>query len=353
VDVPAFIRENVGMNPRSRLSLFAISVSCLFFAVNLFAHAYQTAAKSNYDPPANLVRTDFPDWPYPKGVHEAAKPDDGELFRIPGSSKSYTDTQINESTSTVDWFPELHPAPPAPVILGKSGAYKACGQCHLIDGRGKPDTADLRGLPVAYILQQFADMKDDKRHASVPHASLADMIPIAKVIEPAEAKIAAEYFQSVAAARGTRVIETDTVPVTHPGPHNVQLVDASGAKEPIGARIIEVPEDVRRTMLRDATSGFVAYVPNGSVKRGELLAKTGDAGRTLPCATCHGEGLKGNGDMFPPLAGRSPTATARQLYDFKSGTRDGRNAAAMKPVVARLTDQDIVDLTAYIASLQP
>ena len=57
--------------------------------------------------------------------------------------------------------------------------------------------------------------------------------------------------------------------------------------------------------------------------------------------------------MYPPLAGRSATATARQLYDFKSGTRDGRNAAAMKPVVANLTDQDIVDLTAYIASLEP
>ncbi len=106
-------------------------------------------------------------------------------------------------------------------------------------------------------------------------------------------------------------------------------------------------------MLRDSTSGFIAYVPTGSVKRGELLAKTGDAGRTLPCSTCHGDGLKGNGDMFPPLAGRSAAATARQLYDFKSGTRDGRNAIAMKPVVARLTDQDIVDLTAYIASLQP
>jgi cytochrome c553 len=59
------------------------------------------------------------------------------------------------------------------------------------------------------------------------------------------------------------------------------------------------------------------------------------------------------GDLFPPLAGHSPSATARQLYDFKSGARDGRNALAMKPVVAKLTDRDIVDLTAYIVSLQP
>jgi cytochrome c553 len=196
-------------------------------------------------------------------------------------------------------------------------------------------------------------MKDGKRHGSVPQATIKDMIPIAKAIDEADATLAADYFHSIPATRGIRVIETNTVPVTHPGPHGVQLVDASGAKEPIGIRIIEVPEDAQRTLLRDATSGFVAYVPKGSIKRGELLAKTGDAGRTLPCAACHGAGLNGMLDLFPPLAGRSPSATARQLYDFKSGARDGRNALAMKPVVANLTDRDIVDLTAYIASLQP
>ena len=341
------------MNPRSLLSLCAILAGSLLLTVSRLAQDYQTATKPTCDPPANLARADYPDWPYPKGVHESSKPDDGQLFHIPGSTKSYTDTQINGSTSTVDWFPELHPAPPAPVISGKIGAYNACGQCHLINGRGKPDTADLQGLPVTYFLQQLADMKNDKRRGSVLHASITDMIPIAKAIDEADAKLAADYFHSLPAVKSTRIIETDTVPVTRPGPHNVQLVDTSGTKEPIGTRIIEVPEDLERTLLRDATSGFVAYVPNGSIERGERLAKTGNAGRTLPCGSCHGEGLKGMGDMFPPLAGRSPTATARQLYDFKSGTRDGRNAAAMKSVVANLTDQDIVDLTAYIASLQP
>src|SRR6476660_5713349 len=251
------------MNARALLSLCAISASCL--VATHVSQAYQTAATPTY-----------PDWPWPKGASEPQKPDDGQLFRIPGSTKSYTDTQINRSTSTVDWFPELHPAPPAPVISGKKGAYNACGQCHLIDGRGKPDTADLRGLPVAYFLQQLADMKDGKRRGSVAHATVNDMIPVAKAIDAEDAKLAGEYFCSVPAVRSARVIETDTVPVTHPGPHNVQLVDATGAKEPIGIRIIEVPEDVNRTMLRDATSGFIAYVPNGRIKRGEMLEKTGD-----------------------------------------------------------------------------
>ena len=341
-----------GINQRLLLLLCCISAIWISLTAGHPADARQEATKPN-DVPAANVATAIPDWPYPKGAHEPAKPDDGKLFHIPGSTKGYTDTQINGSTSTVDWFPDLHPAPPAPVISGKDGAYKACGQCHLIDGRGKPDTADLQALPVAYFLQQLADMKGDKRHGSVAHATVNDMIPVAKALDETDAKLAADYFHSIPARQSTRIVESDTVPVTHPGPHNVQLVDASGAKEPIGTRIIELPEDVERTMLRDATSGFVAYVPRGSIKRGEQLAKTGNAGKTLPCTTCHGQDLKGVGDMFPPLAGRSPTATARQLYDFKSGARDGLNAPIMKPVVTHLTDQDIVDLTAYIASLQP
>jgi cytochrome c553 len=314
--------------------------------------ATQRPQRPNFDPPGNLVRTDFPDWPYPKGARVPKKPDDGTLLHVPGSSQAFTDTQINGSTSTIDWFPDAHPATPPPVISGKTGSYNACGECHLIDGRGKPDTADLRGLSVAYILQQLEDMKNDHRHASVAHAPITSMIPIAKTIGDDDAKLAAEYFNSVKPAVTTRIVETDTVPVTHPGPHSVQVVDPSGAKEPIGTRIIEVPENVDLTLLRDPNSGFVAYVPTGSVKRGETLATTGNAGKTIPCATCHGQGLRGMGDI-PRLAGHSPTATARELYDFKSGTRDGKNAAMMKPIVANLTDADIVDLTAYIGSLQP
>jgi cytochrome c553 len=311
------------------------------------------ASKPNYDPPVNLVRGDFPAWPYPHSARVPKKEDDGKPLHVPGSSKAFTETEINGSTSTIDWFPDSHPKPPAPVVSGKAGSYRACGECHLIDGRGKPDTADLQSLPVGYFLQQLDDMKNDRRHGSVLHATITSMIPAAKAIGDDDAKLAAEYFNSIPPARTTRVVETDTVPVTHPGPHALQAVDPSGAREPIGTRIIEVPEDIDRSLLRDPTSGFVAYVPIGSIKEGEALAKTGGDGRTMVCMTCHGPALKGMGAMSPPLAGHSPSSTARQLYDFKSGTRDGKNAAAMRPVVAKLSDEDIVNLTAYIASLQP
>jgi cytochrome c553 len=39
------------------------------------------------------------------------------------------------------------------------------------------------------------------------------------------------------------------------------------------------------------------------------------------------------------------------LYDFQQGTRHGAMAIAMRPVAAKLTAADIVNLTAYAASL--
>ena len=342
------------MHPGRPFVLFGAASVVAILSGSFVVHAYQAVTpKPNYDPPENLVRTDFPSWPYPRGIHDTRK-DDGTLFHLPGSTQGFTLTQINSSNPTIDWFPDQHPTPPPPVIAGRTGAYGACGQCHLIDGSGKPDTADLRGLAVSYIVQQIVDMTNDNRHASIPHAPLAEMVAVSKGMSLDEARQAAEYFHSITPVKRLRIVETDTVPVTHPGPHAVQMVDPSGATEPIGIRIIEVPEDVARTELRDPSSGFVAYVPKGSILRGEALAKTGGDGKTLRCATCHGDGLKkGMTDAFPDIAGRSPTAIARQIYDFKSGTRDGKNSITMKPVVMKLTDEDIVDLSAYVSSLQP
>ena len=70
------------------------------------------------------------------------------------------------------------------------------------------------------------------------------------------------------------------------------------------------------------------------------------------CAICHGEGLKGLANV-PRLAGVHPIYLARQLYVFRERTRRGSDAALMARPVARLTDADIVDLSAYAASLNP
>jgi cytochrome c553 len=55
----------------------------------------------------------------------------------------------------------------------------------------------------------------------------------------------------------------------------------------------------------------------------------------------------------PPLRGRSPSYIARQLIDFKQGTRSGVWSPLMGPVVANLSADDILNLAAYLASLTP
>ena len=96
----------------------------------------------------------------------------------------------------------------------------------------------------------------------------------------------------------------------------------SGGEEPLGRRIVEVPENLQQFVSRDARARFVAYVPLGSIKQGESLAGTGGDGRTVACGSCHGADLKGLGTI-PGIAGRSPSYVVRQLYDFKHGARSG------------------------------
>ena len=66
----------------------------------------------------------------------------------------------------------------------------------------------------------------------------------------------------------------------------------------------------------------------------------------------HGANLKGDGNV-PALAGRSPSTIVRQLYDIQHGTRGGPVVDPMKPEVANMTNENRVDIAAYLASLNP
>ena len=148
-----------------------------------------------------------------------------------------------------------------------------------------------------------------------------------------------------------RVVETETVPKMRiQGGMHLPL--EGNAREPIGNRIIETPENPEHTeILRDPRSGFIAYVPVGSLKKGEELVTTG-GGKTTQCAICHGPGLKGLGPV-PGIAGRSPSYMMRQLYDMKVGARAGDWTRLMEPVVAPLSEEDLLNIVAYMSSLAP
>jgi cytochrome c553 len=270
---------------------------------------------------------------------------------VPGSSQTYTTDYIADLFTVPDWFPNEHPPMPRPVRQGRRPDAFACAYCHLPNGQGRPENQRIAGLPKAYIIEQLKDFRDGLRHSSEPQmASVNHMILVAKSVTPDEVEAAADYFSKLKPATSVRVVETDTVPRTHIA--GAMLVADGDGTEPIASRIIETPADYEQTELRNPKSGFIAYVPKGSLKTGEALVETGGDGKTIACATCHGPNLRGLGDI-PGIAGGSPSQLARQLIDFRDGARNGPGAAMMKLPVSKLSDDDIVAITAYLASLKP
>ena len=87
----------------------------------------------------------------------------------------------------------------------------------------------------------------------------------------------------------------------------------------------------------------------------ELLIVKGQivAGKTLACGTCHGKDLMGVAPDVPGLAGRSPSYMAREIFDIHQRARVGSssNVELMRMAIKELTPEDILNITAYLASL--
>lgn len=300
--------------------------------------------------PAVAAAAERPEWAYgpeQTGQSVPRRPDDGKLKQAPGSAKFYTQAQIDDPMNPPDWFPDEHPPMPRVVAHGNGTTVRACIGCHLANGHGHPENSRLPGATAAYLARQLADFRSGARAGVTSKI----MIGIAKAMTEEEMRAASDYFAGLKTVRWTRVVETDTVPKTY-WRGNRRLPLQEGGSEPIGDRIIEVPEDPARNALRDPHSGNISYVPVGSLAKGEALVATGGAGKTIPCAICHGPALRGIGDV-PAIAGLSPLTVARQLYDMQSGDRTGPMVALMKAVVDKLSADDILAISAYLASREP
>ena len=327
----------------SALAMFAVAVAITSAAV---------AQAPNAPSPPSASSGSFPAWAYPWAPDFKPAPDDGIPRHVPDSSAAFTISQERDLFFAPDWHPDDHPAMPDIVAHGRAPDVRACGSCHRVEGTGGPENAGLAGLPAAYIAAQMADYKSGARKFAGPQRSpVLLMTAIAKAATEAEAQAAAGYFSSLKPKQNIKVVETDTVPATEIARVFYMLVKGGGS-EPIGQRIIEVPVDVAQFEHRDSRSQFIAYVPTGSIARGEALATTGGSGTTTPCTTCHGLGLKGV-DATPGIAGRSPSYLVRQLYDFQQHARLGSAGALMAPVVEKLSHEDMIALAAYVSSLKP
>jgi cytochrome c553 len=294
--------------------------------------------------PGVSLAAERPDWAFP--VADAVQPpatDNDQPKTLAGSTKSYTQKQIDDLKNPPDWFPEMHP--PMPPVVAHGTTTFACGSCHLPIGTGHDESAYLAELPAQYIVRQMADFKSGARKG------FGDMPAIAQALDDDDVQLAAAYFAALPTRPWVRVVETDTVPKTYVNESNMRVKLPAGGSEPIGSRIVELAEDEAAAIARDPRSGFVAYVPTGSIAKGQRLVTTG-GGETTACTVCHGANLKGLG-ATPPIVGRHTGYIVRQLYFFQNGSRSGPTEALMHNVVARLTDDDMVAIAAYLASRQP
>jgi cytochrome c553 len=299
---------------------------------------------------AQAPQDKLPTWAYPG--HFSANATGAEQQHLSGSKASYTKSQINDLFVVPDWYPDEHPSMPEVVAHGRKPDVPACGHCHLPNGQGRPENASVAGLPAAYIVAQMADFKSGLRKGSDPEMlSVTNMVKLSKSTTDEDVKAAAAYFSSIKLKPWIRVVEVDQVLKTRPAGGMMVVMDG-GATEPIGDRVIEVSENLEKTELRDPTSGFIAYVPKGSLEKGKELVTSGGRGQTMACTMCHGPDLKGMGNI-PSIAGRSPSQMTRQIIDFQTGARNGPMAPMMKGVVSKLTMEDTVAITAYLASQAP
>jgi cytochrome c553 len=283
-----------------------------------------------------------------RGAAPAADP---TLHSLPGATQQFTRAQISNQYGPADWYPGDHPQMPDIVARGKQAQnVAACSLCHMPNGKGRPENAPVSGYPVEYFVKTMMDFKNDLRKSSDPRkANTNRMIAFAKAMTDEEILQTATYFNAMPWTQWIRVVEVSTVPKTRIQGGMFLRLDGNET-EPIGNRIIEAPEETERTeVLRDPRSGFVAYAPMGSIKRGQALATTGSNGKTIACGTCHGADLKGMGPV-PGIGGRSPSYLVRQMHDMQTGARKGSWSELMKPVVEKLTAADFVDIAAYVAS---
>jgi cytochrome c553 len=257
-----------------------------------------------------------------------------------------------------DWYPAEHPPLPEVVAHGsppqgeRTAPILPCALCHLPNGLGHVESASLAGLPSDYIIREFAEFRSGGRRIGVGNTGAQQLLSALKAnYTDAQVRAAALYYSALAPRAWIQVREARRVPVSVVDPVSLMrtaLPDRS--TELLGSRIVELPESELGLRKRDAHSGFIAYVPPGSLAKGRILTTISEWG--VPCAACHGKTLNGLGGV-PPLAGRPPTYLVRQLWNFQSGERRGSMSAPMQAIAARLRVDEMLAIAAYLASLPP
>jgi cytochrome c553 len=91
----------------------------------------------------------------------------------------------------------------------------------------------------------------------------------------------------------------------------------------------------------------VALAASKDTDAGKTIAAQGK-GAAVACAGCHGaNGMPATGTPFPRLAGLPIEYVAKQLFDYRDGSRPN---SMMAPIAAALGDEEIGSLARYYAA---
>lgn len=115
--------------------------------------------------------------------------------------------------------------------------------------------------------------------------------------------------------------------------------------------------------IADLAAWFALQEPSMSAAdqarahQGERLYVDGRAEDDLPpCVGCHGTRGRGYSDVvpggFPRLAGQHAQYTAKALRDFRDGTRTNDYNGMMQSIAGKLSDEDILALSEYMAIIR-
>jgi cytochrome c553 len=296
-------------------------------------------------PPAALA------WAYPVAPANLPHPDSTATFTALGADPSVklTMRQVGDAFSPPDWFPKEHAPLPQIVAHGRAPHVPACTLCHLPNGNGHPESASISGLTEAYIVEQMYAFRGGER----TNIRAPAMIEMALDISEQELRAAAAYYANIPRPqqKWIRVVETSRAPASHVGAGGARFFDSGTKTIPVPPDLIYEVAESEQVELRNAHVGFVDFVPVGSLMKGRSVAM-GNHGKMRTCGSCHGDGYGGHEDA-PRIAGRSAYYLIRQMADMRSGVRKGTALGKMKEIVGKLSDADIINVAAYIASRSP
>jgi cytochrome c553 len=257
--------------------------------------------------------------------------------------------QVGNAFGPPDWFPHEHGPLPEIVAHGREPHVPACTLCHLPNGNGHPESASISGLTVPYIIDQMHAFRDGER----TNIRAPAMIEMALDISEKELHAAAAYYANIPKSQQQwiRVVETSNAPANHVGAGGARFFDKGAKTIPVPPDMIYEVAESEQVELRNDHVGFVDYVPMGSLAKGRIVAM-GNHGQMRTCGSCHGDDYRGHEDA-PRIAGRSAYYLIRQLADMRGGVRKGAALGKMKDIVSELSDADIINVAAYMASRSP